>query len=107
MAHTKAQGSSSNGRDSQGQRLGVKCFGGEHVHTGMIIVRQRGTRFFPGHNVGIGSDDTIYSKTTGVVKFERLPRTIGRSARLGRITISVYPEPNGVPAAVANQPVAA
>lgn len=102
MAHTKAQGSSSNGRDSQGQRLGVKCFGGERVHAGMVIVRQRGTRFFPGHNVGIGSDDTIYSKTTGVVKFERLPRTIGRSARLERVMVSVYAQPNGVPVAVSS-----
>jgi len=70
MASTKSQGSSSNGRDSNGQRLGVKCYGGEHVLAGHVIVRQRGTKFLPGRHVGIGSDDTLFAKLTGVVKFE-------------------------------------
>ncbi|MFA6092210.1 MAG: 50S ribosomal protein L27 [Elusimicrobiota bacterium] len=70
MAHTKAQGSSQNGRDSHGQRLGVKSYGGERVKTGMVIVRQRGTRFLPGLNVGIGKDDTLFAKANGVVTFQ-------------------------------------
>ena len=83
MAHKKGVGSSRNGRDSQSQRLGVKRFGGEQVSGGSILVRQRGTRFKPGRNVGIGSDDTLYAKITGVVKFEDR----GRKGRF----ISVYP----------------
>lgn len=71
MAHKKGGGSSRNGRDSNAQRLGVKRFGGERVRAGSIIVRQRGTRFLPGENVGLGSDDTIFALTDGVVKFER------------------------------------
>jgi len=70
MASTKSQGSSQNGRDSNGQRLGVKAFGGEKVTAGSVIVRQRGTKFFLGENVGIGSDDTIFAKIAGIVKFE-------------------------------------
>jgi large subunit ribosomal protein L27 len=70
MAHKKGQGSSRNGRDSQAQRLGVKRFGGERVSGGSIIVRQRGTRFFPGDNVGRGKDDTLFAKVAGVVKFQ-------------------------------------
>ena len=69
MAHTKSQGSSQNGRDSNGQRLGVKAFGGELVGGGSIIVRQRGTRYHPGENVGIGKDDTLFAKVTGVIEF--------------------------------------
>ena len=72
MAHKKAGGSSRNGRDSQSKRLGVKCFGGETVKAGNIIARQRGTHFHPGENVGIGSDDTLFAKIDGVVRFERL-----------------------------------
>jgi large subunit ribosomal protein L27 len=68
MAHTKSQGSSTNGRNSPGQRLGVKIFGDQKIKAGSIIVRQRGTRFHPGRNVGIGSDDTIYAKISGIVK---------------------------------------
>ena len=68
MAHKKAGGSSRNGRDSNAQRLGVKRFGGELVSGGSILVRQRGTKFKPGTNVGIGSDDTLYSKIPGIVK---------------------------------------
>jgi len=70
MAHKKGQGSSRNGRDSNPQYLGVKAYGGEQVTGGTIIVRQRGTRFFPGDNVGRGKDDTLYAKTHGVVKFQ-------------------------------------
>jgi len=70
MAHTKSQGSTTNGRDSNGQRLGVKAYGGERVTAGSVIVRQRGTKFFPGMNVGMGSDDTLFSKVNGIVKFE-------------------------------------
>jgi large subunit ribosomal protein L27 len=71
MAHKKGMGSSRNGRDSNAQRLGVKRFGGERVNGGSILVRQRGTKFFPGLNVGRGSDDTLFAKIDGVVKFER------------------------------------
>ena len=69
MAGTKAQGSSSNGRDSHGQRLGVKRYAGETVLSGAVLVRQRGTKILPGQNVGIGSDDTLFAKADGVVKF--------------------------------------
>ena len=69
MAHKKGGGSSRNGRDSNAQRLGVKRFGGEMVTAGSIIVRQRGTRFAPGTNVGIGSDDTLFALKDGVVTF--------------------------------------
>ena len=83
MAHKKGQGSTRNGRDSNSQRLGVKKFGGEVVKPGSIIVRQRGTQFHPGVNVGIGNDHTIYSLIAGQVKFE------GPKARR---RISVYAE---------------
>jgi large subunit ribosomal protein L27 len=69
MAHKKSGGSSRNGRDSAGQRLGVKKFGGEAVLAGNILVRQRGTKFWPGDNVGIGKDHTLFAKKTGHVKF--------------------------------------
>ena len=84
MAHKKGQGSTSNGRDSRGQRLGVKRFGGQAVKAGEILVRQRGTHFHPGSNVGLGSDYTIFSKIEGVVKFEHRDRKTQK--------ISVYPE---------------
>ena len=83
MATKKAGGSTRNGRDSEAKRLGVKRFGGESVLAGSIIVRQRGTHFHPGHNVGIGKDDTIFAKIDGKVAFERK----GRHQR----QISVYP----------------
>ena len=83
MAHKKGVGSSRNGRDSNAQRLGVKRFGGQLVSGGSILVRQRGTRFKPGTNVGLGSDDTLYAKITGIVKFEDR----GRKGRF----ISVHP----------------
>ena len=70
MAHKKGQGSSRNGRDSNPQYLGVKVYGGQQVSGGTIIVRQRGTRFFPGLNVGRGKDDTLFAKMDGVVKFQ-------------------------------------
>ena len=69
MAHKKGGGTSRNGRDSNGQRLGVKVFGGQPVTAGGIIVRQRGTQFYPGANVGMGKDHTIFSKVDGVVVF--------------------------------------
>jgi large subunit ribosomal protein L27 len=83
MAHKKGVGSSRNGRDSNAQRLGVKRFGGEVVSGGSILVRQRGTRFKPGQNVGLGKDDTLFAKVTGKVQFED-------KGRQGRF-ISVYP----------------
>jgi large subunit ribosomal protein L27 len=70
MAHKKGQGSSRNGRDSNPQHLGVKAFGGETVNGGAIIVRQRGTKFLPGRNVGRGKDDTLFAKTAGQVRFQ-------------------------------------
>lgn len=82
MAHKKGVGSSRNGRDSTAQRLGVKRFSGQKVTAGSILVRQRGTKFHPGHNVGIGGDDTLFAKIDGVVTFE----TKGRN----RKKISVY-----------------
>ena len=75
MAHKKAGGSSRNGRDSNGQRRGVKVYGGEIVLSGNIIVRQRGTRIHPGLNVGTGRDWTLYALIPGHVKFERLDKT--------------------------------
>jgi large subunit ribosomal protein L27 len=69
MAHKKGLGSSKNGRDSNAQRLGVKRFGGELVSGGSIIVRQRGTKIKPGDNVGLGKDDTLFAKVTGVIEF--------------------------------------
>ena len=71
MAHKKAGGSSKNGRDSESKRLGVKIYGGEQVVAGNILVRQRGTRFHPGINVGVGRDHTLFAKKDGFVKFER------------------------------------
>jgi large subunit ribosomal protein L27 len=71
MAHKKAGGSSRNGRDSQSKRLGVKCFGGEVVPAGSIIVRQRGTQVHPGTNVGMGRDHTLFAKKTGKVEFSQ------------------------------------
>ncbi|HEX9874634.1 MAG TPA: 50S ribosomal protein L27 [Deferrimonas sp.] len=83
MAHKKGVGSSRNGRDSAGKRLGVKRFGGESVTAGSILVRQRGTTFHPGNNVGCGKDYTLFALVDGVVKFERKDKT--------RQKISVYP----------------
>jgi large subunit ribosomal protein L27 len=74
MAHKKAGGSSRNGRDSQGQRRGVKVFGGETVRAGNIIVRQLGTRIHPGRNVGMGRDYTLFAKIDGIVQYDRMDR---------------------------------
>jgi large subunit ribosomal protein L27 len=75
FAHKKGVGSSRNGRDSNAQRLGVKRFGGQQVRAGNILVRQRGTKFHPGINVGIGKDDTLYAMINGYVTFERVGKT--------------------------------
>jgi large subunit ribosomal protein L27 len=83
MAHKKGVGSSRNGRDSQGQRLGIKSYGGQKINAGTIILRQRGTKIHPGLNVGLGVDDTIYAKIDGMVKFERKDKK--------RKKVSVYP----------------
>ncbi len=83
MATKKGGGSSRNGRDSNPQYLGVKAYGGEFVKAGSIIVRQRGTKFFPGFNVGLGRDHTLYARITGIVKFER---------GTARARVSVYPK---------------
>ena len=80
MAHKKGQGSSRNGRDSNSQRLGVKRFGGEFVRAGNIIVRQRGTKFFAGHNVGIGRDWTLFALTDGNVVFDKHNRKVSVKA---------------------------
>ncbi|MCB1741349.1 MAG: 50S ribosomal protein L27 [Gammaproteobacteria bacterium] len=71
MAHKKAGGSSKNGRDSESKRLGVKLFGGQQCRSGNIIVRQRGTHFHPGNNVGIGRDHTLFATADGIIQFER------------------------------------
>jgi len=83
MAHKKGQGSSRNGRDSKAKRLGVKVGDGQLVHAGTILVRQRGTKFKPGENVGRGNDDTLFAKANGHVKFQD-------RGRLGRF-ISILP----------------
>ena len=90
MAHKKGLGSSRNGRDSRGQRLGVKVFGGQLVPGGSILVRQRGTRFKPGENVGWGKDDTLFARITGRVEFAER----GRSGKF----IHVHPLPAPAPA---------
>ena len=91
MAHKKGASSTRNGRDSNPQYRGVKKFGGEQVHAGHIIVRQCGTQFHPGRNVGLGSDYTIYSLIEGVVKFEHKSKS--------RYKVSVYPAIESTPAA--------
>lgn len=83
LAHHKGGGSTANGRNSAGRRLGAKRADGQEVHAGSIIYRQRGTKIHPGKNVGIGGDDTLFALTSGVVKFERLGRD--------RKQVSVYP----------------
>ena len=83
MAHKKGVGSSKNGRESHSKRLGLKLFGGEFAKAGNIIVRQRGTKHYPGKNVGIGKDETLYALADGIVTFKR--------GRLNRSTVSVEP----------------
>ncbi|HLE14613.1 MAG TPA: 50S ribosomal protein L27 [Anaerolineales bacterium] len=87
MAHKKGGGSSRNGRDSRSQRLGVKVYSGEQVLSGHILVRQRGTRIKPGHNVGLGRDDTLFATSNGTVVYETI--------RDGRKRVSVVPEDLG------------
>jgi large subunit ribosomal protein L27 len=89
MAHKKGQGSAKNGRNSAGRRLGVKRFAGELVSGGSILVRQRGTKFYPGTNVGKGSDDTLFAKITGKVAFEKYHGD--------KRQISVYPDTESSP----------
>ena len=83
MAHKKGAASSRNGRESESKRLGVKAYGGQTVKPGMILIRQRGTKVHPGHNVGKGGDDTLFAKSDGVVKFHQLR---------GRRVVSIVPE---------------
>ena len=85
MAHKKGQSSTKNGRESNAQRLGVKRFGGERVRAGNILVRQRGTRFFPGQNVGLGKDDTLFAMIDGLVKFTGTAQTRRRVHVLPRV----------------------
>lgn len=85
MAHKKGLGSSRNGRDSNAQRLGVKTFAGQTVSGGEIIVRQRGTRFHPGENVGLGKDDTLFARSDGTVQFGH---------RKGRKLVDILPTPS-------------
>ncbi|HLS91360.1 MAG TPA: 50S ribosomal protein L27 [Limnochordia bacterium] len=85
FASKKGMGSTRNGRDSESKRLGVKAYGGQLVTAGSILVRQRGTRFHPGRNVGLGKDDTLFAKIDGYVKFERIGKNKKR--------VSVYAEP--------------
>ena len=84
MAHKKAGGSSRNGRDSESKRLGLKAFGGELVNAGSILVRQRGTKFHPGQNVGIGKDHTLFAMATGQVKYSK-------HGPKGKSTVAVEP----------------
>lgn len=92
MAHKKGQGSSRNGRDSHSQRLGVKRFGGQHVLAGTILVRQNGSRFVPGRNVGVGRDWTLFALVDGHVKFDRHLRRV-----------NIVPEPELEPLGVADE----
>jgi len=92
MAHKKGLGSSKNGRDSNAQRLGIKAFGGQLVPGGSILVRQRGTRYKPGENVGVGKDDTLFARVTGVVTFRdrgRLGKFISIAAQAASETETV------------------
>ncbi len=98
MAHKQGQGSSKNGRDSQPKFLGVKCFGGERVIAGNIIVRQRGTKFKPGRNVGLGRDYTLYALAEGVVRFD--------STAAKRVHVIPVAEAKAAPAPAAKAPPA-
>lgn len=93
MSKTKGGGSTRNGRDSPGQRLGVKMYDGQVIKAGAIIVRQRGTRFHPGENVGRGSDDTLFATAPGLVKF---------GSRKGRKLVDVLPDGDGAVAALSS-----
>ena len=93
MAHKKAGGSSRNGRDSAGKRLGVKKFGGQKVVSGNILVRQRGTKMNPGRNVGVGRDHTLFATADGILSF--------RTRAGGKVEVNVNPAPAPAPAAIA------
>tara|TARA_B100000214_G_C23547730_1_gene436916 strand:- start:115 stop:375 length:261 start_codon:yes stop_codon:yes gene_type:complete len=82
MAHKKGTGSTRNGRDSNSKRLGVKAFGGEKVTAGSILIRQRGTSFLPGNNVGKGKDDTLFALKDGIVNFESIKRNLQKRKRI-------------------------
>tara|TARA_B100000700_G_scaffold286264_1_gene341009 strand:- start:385 stop:651 length:267 start_codon:yes stop_codon:yes gene_type:complete len=88
MAHKKGTGSTRNGRDSNSKRLGVKAYGGEKVHAGSIIIRQRGTSILPGSNVGRGKDDTLFALIDGVVSFESIRRGLRNRKRVSVLTSS-------------------
>ena len=103
MAHKKGMGSSRNGRDSHSQRLGVKRYDGELVRAGTIVVRQRGTEFWVGNNVGIGKDHTIYSMIDGVVCFEQISR---QKKRISVYTEDIYPVGGAPKGAAAAAPAA-
>ncbi len=94
MAHKKAGGSSRNGRDSHSKRLGIKRSDGEYVHSGNILIRQRGTQFFPGMNVDRGKDDTLFATSEGRVVFEKRGRRSNRSRRPRRYVSIVPVEPS-------------
>ncbi len=88
MAHKKGTGSTRNGRDSNSKRLGVKAYGGEKVTAGSILIRQRGTSFLPGNNVGKGKDDTLFSLIDGIVEFESIKRGLRNRKRINVSTAS-------------------
>ena len=88
MAHKKGTGSTRNGRDSNSKRLGVKAYGGEKVHAGSIIIRQRGTSILPGRNVGKGKDDTLFALKDGIVNFETIKRNLRNRKRVNVAAIS-------------------
>ena len=92
MAHTKAKGSTKLGRDSQSKRLGVKKFGGQKVVAGNILIRQRGTKYLPGKNVGLGKDDTIFAKIPGVVKFAKVKKLKFTGRTIKKTSVSVVAE---------------
>lgn len=104
MAHKKGTGSTRNGRDSNAQRLGVKRFGGQTVKAGNILVRQRGTKFHPGNNVGIGKDDTLFALIEGIVTFERKGKTRKKVSVYPSLGVPISLEPQLVP--LENTPVA-
>jgi large subunit ribosomal protein L27 len=103
MAHKKGVGSSRNGRDSEAKRLGVKRSDGQYVRSGTIVVRQRGTEFWVGNNVGIGKDHTIYAKIDGVVCFEQISR---QKKRISVYTEDIYPVGGAPKSAAAAVPAA-
>ena len=92
MAHKKAAGSTGLGRDSQGKRLGVKLFAGEFAHAGAILMRQRGTKIRPGKNVGIGSDDTLFAKQSGIVAYRSIKKRRFEGSRRPAVYVDIHPK---------------